>query len=347
MSSHWKSNIAAPFLPFCKNQWIYGCSCVCSKAGTTTRTLSAVGQLRGRKAWHNLWYVIYYHFAAPWKMNFRKFWADGNGEHWENQGISKSIVLCWQKDTVTTHFSCQLAAVTQSIMVGCWITSQWNSAWRVILVLHGLWDKRGMNRPPGRGSTPRALIKVPIKKSNGTGNWKLASSACYRSESEQLSQAKGNISLPRPDLQNSSSLSLWEQELRLALETCCLLLPRKGTMLLLWNKQVLCCACVGHQSDMVCVANYLYFTICVWKMQRNLLSPHSSPVTNMSLEGLLMCARCKSGFLSCVGVISNFHRNPQQIGSAVITLGWIYSWGSGTHAVLSCLSLMVNIQIAL
>lgn len=181
MSSHEKSNIAAPFLPFWKSEWIYGCSCVCSKAGTTTPTLSAVGQLRGRKAWCNLWYVIHYHFAAPWKMNFRKFWADGKGEHWENPGISKSIVLCWQKDTVTTHFSCQLAAVTQSIMVGCWITSQWNSAWRVILVLHGLWDKRGMNRPPGRGSTPSALIKVPIKKSNGTGNGKLASSACYRS----------------------------------------------------------------------------------------------------------------------------------------------------------------------
>lgn len=234
MSSHWKSNITAPFLPFCKNQWIYGCSCVCSKAGTTTRTLSAVGQLRGRKAWHNLWYVIYYHFAAPWKMNFWKFWADGNGEHWENQGISKSIVLCWQKDTVTTHFSCQLAAVTQSIMVGCWITSQWNSAWLVILVLHGLWDKRGMNRPPGRGSTPRALIKVPIKKSNGTGNWKLASSACYRSESEQLSQAKGNISLPRPDLQKF----LLSVSLRARAEACA------GNVLLTTTKE-------GHNAASV------------------------------------------------------------------------------------------------
>lgn len=232
ISSHKKSNIAAPFLPFWKSKWIYGCSCVCSKAGTTTPT--AVGQLRGRKAWCNLWYVIYYHFAAPWKMNFSKFWADGKGEHWESPGISKSIVLCWQKDTVTTHFSCQLAAVTQSIMVGCWITSQWNSAWLVILVLHGLWDKRGMNRPPGKGSTPGALIKVPIKKSNGTGNGKLASSACYRAQPEQLSRAKGNISLLNRSQtsRNASSLRVWGGTsaeallgVLLVVETCWLLLP--------------------------------------------------------------------------------------------------------------------------
>ena len=234
VSSHEKSSIAAPFLPFWKSKWIYGCCCLCSKAGTTTPTLSAVGQLRGRKAWCNLWCVIYYHFAAPWKMNFRKFWADGNSEHWENPGISKSIVLCWQKDTVTTHFSCQLAAVTQSIMVGCWITSQWNSAWCVILVLHGLWDKRGMNQPPGRGSTPSALIKVPIKKSNGTGNGKLASSACYRTRSEQPSQAKGNISLLNRSQTSRNTSSLLASERAgaeaflgalLAVETCWLLLP--------------------------------------------------------------------------------------------------------------------------
>lgn len=141
-------------------------------------------------------------------MNFRKFCADGKDEHWENPGISKSIVLRWQKDTVTTHFSCQLAAVTQSIMVGCWITRQWNSAWRVILVLHGLWDKRGMNQPPGRGSTPSALIKVPIKKSNGTGNGKLASSACYCAQSEQLAQAKGNISLLKRSQTSRNTSSL-------------------------------------------------------------------------------------------------------------------------------------------
>lgn len=79
--------------------------------------------------------VIYDHFPKPRKMNFRNFCARCDGEQWESPAFSKSIVLWWQEDSVTPHFSCQLAAGTQFIMVGCWITSQWNSAWRVILVL--------------------------------------------------------------------------------------------------------------------------------------------------------------------------------------------------------------------
>lgn len=65
-----------------------------------------------------------------------------------------------------------------------------------------------MNQPPGRGSTPSALIKVPIKKSNGTGNGKLASSACYCTQSEQLAQAKGNISLLKKSQASRNTSSL-------------------------------------------------------------------------------------------------------------------------------------------
>jgi len=91
-----------------------------------------------------------------------------------------------------------------------------------------------MNQPPGRGSTPSALIKVPIKKSNGTGNGKLASSACYRTRSEQPSQAKGNISLLNRSQTSRNTSSLLASERAgaeaflgalLAVETCWLLLP--------------------------------------------------------------------------------------------------------------------------
>lgn len=70
-----------------------------------------------------------------------------------------------------------------------------------------------MNRPPGRGSTPGALIKVPIKKSNGRGNGKLAPPAPHRAQSRQLAQAKGNISvLNRSQASRNAPCSSWSSE---------------------------------------------------------------------------------------------------------------------------------------
>lgn len=70
-----------------------------------------------------------------------------------------------------------------------------------------------MNRPPGRGSTPGALIKVPIKKSNGRGNGKLAPPASHRAQSRQLAQAKGNISvLNRSQASRNAPCSSWSSE---------------------------------------------------------------------------------------------------------------------------------------
>lgn len=70
-----------------------------------------------------------------------------------------------------------------------------------------------MNRPPGRGSTPGALIKVPIKKSNGRGNGKLAPPASQRLQPRQLAQAKGNISvLNRSQASRNAPCSSWSSE---------------------------------------------------------------------------------------------------------------------------------------
>lgn len=70
-----------------------------------------------------------------------------------------------------------------------------------------------MNRPPGRGSTPGALIKVPIKKSNGRGNGKLAPPASHHAQSQQLAQAKGNISvLNRSQASRNAPGSSWSSE---------------------------------------------------------------------------------------------------------------------------------------
>lgn len=70
-----------------------------------------------------------------------------------------------------------------------------------------------MNRPPGRGSTPGALIKVPIKKSNGRGNGKLAPPASHHAQSRQLAQAKGNISvLNRSQASRNAPCSSWSSE---------------------------------------------------------------------------------------------------------------------------------------
>lgn len=139
-----------------------------------------------------------------------------------------------------------------------------------------------MNQPPGRGSTPSALIKVPIKKSNGTGNGKLASSACYCAQSEQLAQAKGNISLLKRSQasRNTSSLlfslcamlgpscasRLWWQPVVAA---CCLLQCKQWEEV--WpnvtRKGCRCFFCGIQQSvigySMASLAHCLDFSICV------------------------------------------------------------------------------------
>lgn len=65
-----------------------------------------------------------------------------------------------------------------------------------------------MNRPPGRGSTPGALIKVPIKKSNGRGMGKrLLRPLTAPGPAARTGQGKYFCSEREPGLQKRSLLS--------------------------------------------------------------------------------------------------------------------------------------------
>lgn len=94
--------------------------------------------------------------------------------------------------------------------------------------------------------------------------------------------------------------------------------PGRVQMLVQWNMQALCCASVDRQSVswfLLQIIAHISAFVCERCRTCFLSIAVQLP---MCLEGLLVCAGCESGFLSSVGVISDFHRNPQQIDPAVI-----------------------------